>query len=130
MVATSVSDASITGSSSWSSSRPLQARITRQALVDVGLGEGLRHYPKQLSGGEKQRVPIARAFVTNPSLLFADEPTGNLDNKTGTRILDLLFTLNEAAGTTLILVPHDLTAAGRCKRTIELADGRVVSGGG
>ena len=98
----------------------------RQALIDVGLGERLRHYPKQLSGGEKQRVAIARAFVTGPSLLFADEPTGNLDNKTGARILNLLFDLNSATGTTLVLVTHDLNAAGRCTRVIELAGGRMV----
>jgi len=98
----------------------------RQALVDVGLEQRLRHYPKQLSGGEKQRVAIARAFVSQPSLLFADEPTGNLDNKTGAKILDLLFDLNRAAGTTLVLVTHDLDAAGRCQHVIELAGGRVV----
>ncbi|HEY9181827.1 MAG TPA: ABC transporter ATP-binding protein [Gammaproteobacteria bacterium] len=99
----------------------------RQALVDVGLDHRLRHYPKQLSGGEKQRVAIARAFVSGPSLLFADEPTGNLDNKTGARILDLLFDLNKAANTTLVLVTHDLEAAGRCQHLIELAGGRVAS---
>jgi putative ABC transport system ATP-binding protein len=98
----------------------------RQALVDVGLEHRLRHYPKQLSGGEKQRVAIARAFVTQPSLLFADEPTGNLDNKTGAKILDLLFDLNRAAGTTLVLVTHDLDAAGRCQHLIELAGGRIA----
>jgi putative ABC transport system ATP-binding protein len=109
------------------SGTPEAAARARQALTDVGLEQRLRHYPKQLSGGEKQRVAIARAFVTGPSLLFADEPTGNLDNKTGARILDLLFTLNTATGTTLVLVTHDLEAAGRCRHVIELGGGRVVA---
>ncbi|HEY5566853.1 MAG TPA: ABC transporter ATP-binding protein [Gammaproteobacteria bacterium] len=99
----------------------------RQALVQVGLEHRLRHYPRQLSGGEKQRVAIARAFVGGPSLLFADEPTGNLDNNTGARILNLLFELNAAAGTTLVLVTHDLEAAARCDKLIELAGGRIVN---
>jgi putative ABC transport system ATP-binding protein len=101
-------------------------RRAAQALADVGLEHRLHHYPRQLSGGEKQRVAIARAFVAGPSLLFADEPTGNLDNKTGARVLSLLFDLNAAAGTTLVLVTHDLEAAGRCHRLIELASGRLV----
>jgi putative ABC transport system ATP-binding protein len=102
------------------------AAKAREALVRVGLEHRLRHYPNQLSGGEKQRTAIARAFVGVPSLLFADEPTGNLDNKTGARILELLFELNASYGTTLVLVTHDLEAAQRCDRILELVAGRLV----
>ena len=96
-------------------------------LQQVGLGERLGHYPRQLSGGEQQRVALARAFVTRPSLLFADEPTGNLDTRTGQGIIDLLFAMNREAGTTLVLVTHDEHLASRCHRTLRLDSGRLVS---
>ncbi|HSF71669.1 MAG TPA: ABC transporter ATP-binding protein [Methylotenera sp.] len=94
-------------------------------LEKVGLAERLQHYPKQLSGGEQQRVAIARAFAPQPSILFADEPTGNLDIATGERIIDLLFSLNMQANTTLILVTHDAQLAQRCKRTLILQHGQL-----
>ncbi len=98
----------------------------RDILQQVGLGERLAHYPRQLSGGEQQRVALARAFVTRPSLLFADEPTGNLDTHTGQAIIELLFELNAAAGTTLVLVTHDEHLAQRCDRILRLEGGRLV----
>jgi len=101
--------------------------LAKEALEQVGLNSRMHHYPRQLSGGEKQRVAIARAFVTTPSLLFADEPTGNLDNKSGELILNLLFQLNAAANTTLVLVTHDLTASARCDRVLEMAAGSIVN---
>jgi len=97
----------------------------RQVLEQVGLGARLEHYPRQLSGGEQQRVAIARAFVTRPRLLFADEPTGNLDTSTGQQVVELLFRLNAEAGTTLVLVTHDERLAARCARQLRLAAGRV-----
>ncbi len=103
-----------------------RARATA-LLGDVGLAARLTHYPKQLSGGEQQRVAIARAFATGPAILFADEPTGNLDNVTGERVIDLLFRLNRDKGTTLLLVTHDEHLAGRCDRLIRLEAGRVVA---
>ena len=99
----------------------------RAILERVGLGERLGHYPRQLSGGEQQRVALARAFVTRPALLFADEPTGNLDTRTGAAIVELLFGLNAEAGTTLVLVTHDARLAERCDRALRLDGGRLVS---
>ena len=105
--------------------RDARARA-REALDAVGLGSRRRHYPAQLSGGEQQRVAIARAFVHGPRLLFADEPTGNLDQRTGHHITDLLFALNRDRQTTLVLVTHDAALAARCQRQIELEEGCVV----
>ena len=98
-----------------------------QLLARVGLDARLTHYPKQLSGGEQQRVAIARAFSMQPAILFADEPTGNLDSATGENIIDLLFQLNQERGTTLVLVTHDEALAARCKRSIRLDAGRIVN---
>lgn len=96
-------------------------------LAAVGLGHRTGHYPAQLSGGEQQRVAIARALVGRPALLFADEPTGNLDTATGASIMDLLFVRHAAAGTTLFVITHDPVLAARCARIVELADGRINS---
>ncbi len=98
----------------------------REILQRVGLGERLDHYPRQLSGGEQQRVAIARAFVVRPAVLFADEPTGNLDTETGRAVIDLLFELNQNSGTTLVLVSHDERLAARCSRILRLAAGKLV----
>jgi putative ABC transport system ATP-binding protein len=106
--------------------RPDARGAAREVLGRVGLAERTGHYPRQLSGGEQQRVAIARAFVTRPDVLFADEPTGNLDATTGGRIVDLLFGLNAATGTTLVLVTHDRALATRCDRVIRLEAGRIV----
>jgi putative ABC transport system ATP-binding protein len=99
-----------------------------QLLAKVGLGERLSHYPAQLSGGEQQRVALARAFINQPKILFADEPTGNLDAETGHLVIENLFALNASAGTTLVLVTHDLELAGRAQRLIRLKGGMLVNG--
>jgi len=98
----------------------------RDLLSRVGLGDRTDHYPTQLSGGEQQRVAIARAFVHQPRILFADEPTGELDGETGRAVIDILFELNREAGTTLILVTHDQDLAARCERVFSLKDGAIV----
>lgn len=101
--------------------------IAREWLQRVGLEKRFNHYPRQLSGGEQQRVAIARAFVTQPDILFADEPTGNLDSATGQTIINLLFDINREQKTTLVLVTHDGALAGRCQRKLELSGGQLVS---
>ena len=107
--------------------REPNARARAVDLLDrVGLGDRLHHYPAQLSGGEQQRVALARAFINRPALLFADEPTGNLDDGTSGKVRDLLFSLNEESGATLILVTHDLTLARLTQRIIRLQGGRVA----
>ena len=100
----------------------------RDRLAAVGLDHRLEHYPGQLSGGEQQRVALARAFAPRPAILLADEPTGNLDGKTGQVVMDLLFELHDTAGTTLMLISHDRLLAERCDRIITLADGKITDG--
>ena len=113
---------------------PLELRGDKQArskaenfLARVGLAQRFQHYPQQLSGGEQQRVAIARAFACEPKILFADEPTGNLDSHTGEKIIELLFSLNADQGTTLILITHEERLAQRCQRRIQLAAGELVA---
>jgi putative ABC transport system ATP-binding protein len=105
-----------------------QARVAAREILDrVGLTARMQHYPRQLSGGEQQRVAIARAFAAQPKLLFADEPTGNLDQVTGERVIDLLFDLNRERATTLVLVTHDEALSSRCSRSLHLDAGRIIS---
>lgn len=104
-------------------SRKNAGELARESLMQVGLGERLQHYPHQLSGGEQQRVAIARAFAGQPSILLADEPTGNLDTTTGAVIIDLLFDLNRTRNATLVLVTHDAALASRCSRVVTLRQG-------
>ena len=101
-------------------------RLATELLQRVGLGERLGHYPRQLSGGEQQRVAIARAFVVEPKVVFADEPTGNLDAATGEEVITHMFGLNRERGTTLVLVTHDESLAARCERRITLSAGRIA----
>lgn len=107
--------------------KPNARKAAAEVLEQVGLSARRAHYPRQLSGGEQQRVAIARAFVTSPAVLFADEPTGNLDAVTGERIIELLFELNRRAQTTLVMVTHDQAIAQRCGRTVRIEAGRIVS---
>lgn len=98
----------------------------QELLEKVGLGNRMDHYPSQLSGGEQQRVAVARAFSNTPSILFADEPTGNLDEETGEKIIQLLFNLNKEAGTTLVIITHDLDLAARTERILRLKGGQII----
>ena len=105
---------------------PNTASLASDYLEMVGLKNRARHYPQQLSGGEQQRVAVARAFACQPKILFADEPTGNLDQKTGAKLSNLLFELNKSQNTTLILVTHDMRLASSCDKTLNLSDGKAV----
>ncbi|HQS59395.1 MAG: ABC transporter [Gallionellales bacterium 35-53-114] len=107
---------------------PRARELAEEALLKVGLNQRLTHLPKHLSGGEQQRVALARAFVTKPKILFADEPTGNLDAATGAQVIELMLELNRTQGTTLILVTHDEALAQRCDRQLRLSAGRVLQG--
>lgn len=98
-----------------------------ELLTKVGLGDRLHHYPTQLSGGEQQRVALARAFSNKPAILFADEPTGNLDEETGEKVIQLLFELNKEAGTTLVIITHDLDLANRTQQILRLKGGKIIS---
>lgn len=102
------------------------SKIGKELLEKVGLGDRFHHYPSQLSGGEQQRVAVARAFSNGPSILFADEPTGNLDTETGEKVIELLFNLNKESGTTLVIVTHDLELAQKTQRILRLKGGRIV----
>ena len=100
---------------------------SKELLEKVGLGDRMHHYPSQLSGGEQQRVALARAFANAPSILFADEPTGNLDEETGEKVIQLLFDLNKEAGTTLVIISHDLDLANRTQQILRLKGGQIFS---
>ena len=102
-------------------------KISEELLEKVGLGDRFHHYPSQLSGGEQQRVAVARAFSNRPSILFADEPTGNLDAETGEKVIQLLFDLNKEAGTTLVIVTHDLELAQKTRHILRLKGGKIIS---
>lgn len=103
------------------------SKTSKELLEKVGLGDRFDHYPSQLSGGEQQRVAVARAFSNNPSILFADEPTGNLDAETGEKVVKLLFELNKASGTTLVIVTHDIELAEKTQRILKLKGGKIIS---
>jgi putative ABC transport system ATP-binding protein len=103
------------------------SKIGMELLQKVGLADRFHHYPSQLSGGEQQRVALARAFSNTPSILFADEPTGNLDEETGEKVIQLLFKLNEEAGTTLVIITHDLDLANRTQQILRLKGGKITS---